>query len=354
MVDSLDSGGAEHIAVMLANNLPQDRYRAYLCASRQAGSLKSCIQDHVVFYDLQRKGRFDIFAVCRFMNIIRREQIHIIHTHTTSLFLGVMLCILDPNLRLVWHDHFGLHELKPRSVYLYRLFAHRAAAIFTVTQKLANWAVRVLGISQDKVIYLPNFIDSKQTPAFPIELPGKTGKRIVCVANIRPQKDHLTLIRALSQVVQVEPKAHLILVGAETDSQLAERARDEVRRLGLEPNLTWLGSRQDVPLILMHCDIGVLSSVSEGFPVTLLEYGRAGLSVVATRVGECAEILEDGSAGLLVPPGDPDALATSILQLLANSSLRIRLGERLANRVKWEYSVETIINRVCEVYESIL
>ena len=63
LVDSLASGGAEHVAVMLANNLPQERYRSYLCASRQAGPLQSQIQPHVTFYDLRRKGNFDFFAI---------------------------------------------------------------------------------------------------------------------------------------------------------------------------------------------------------------------------------------------------------------------------------------------------
>jgi len=354
LVDSLASGGAERVAVMLANNLPREHYRAYLCASRRVGPLQRHIESHVTFYDLRRKGLIDFKALLRLVGLTRQEHIHIVHAHTTSLFFGAALCWLNPSLSLVWHDHVGLQEMNSRPVFLYRPFAVRAQAVFAVTRKLADWAVCVLGIPENRVMYLPNFVEAQSLSSGYLDLPGQSGKRIVCVANIRSQKDHLTLVRAMAQVERVEPSSHLILVGAETNPKLANQVREETRRLGLERNLTWLGSRQDIPWILAHCDIGVLSSASEGFPVTLLEYGRAGLAAVATQVGECAEILDEGAAGILVPPSTPDSLASGLLRLLQSPDLRARLGERFRGRVKQNYSVETIMKQVCKVYERIL
>jgi glycosyltransferase involved in cell wall biosynthesis len=354
LVDSLASGGAEHVAVMLANNLPQERYRVYLCASRKAGALQSKIQPHVRFYDLRRKGRFDVWAILRLAQFTRHEQIDIIHAHTTSLFLGALLTLINPKLKLIWHDHFGEQENKLRPAWFYLPFARRARAVLTVTRKLGDWSVRSLGLPQERVHYLPNFVEAQASFNSTLHLPGAPDKRIVCVGNIRLQKDHLTLVRAFAQVVKSEPQAHLILIGAETDPQLAKQARQESQSLGLESNLTWLGPRDDVPAILAGCGIGVLSSVSEGFPVVLLEYGRAGLAVVAAQVGECAEILAGGEAGILVPPSNPDALAAALLRLLQSPALRTQLSARLTERVKQNYSVETIMKRVCQVYETIL
>lgn len=354
LVDSLASGGAEHVAVMLANNLPQDRYRVYLCASRHAGPLQNQLQPCVTFYNLRRKGRFDVFAMIRLAEFIHREHIDIVHAHGSSLFLGAALCLPNPKLHLIWHDHFGIQGIKPRPNYLYLPFAHHAKVVFTVTKELANWSARSLRLPKERVHYLPNFVEAQQLMSIPLDLPGTTGKRLVCVANIRAQKDHLTLLRALAQVVKVEPQAHLFLVGAENDPHLANQVRQESQRLGLASNVSWMGPREDVPLILANCDIGVLSSVSEGFPVVLLEYGRAGLAVVATQVGECAEILRDGEAGILVRPSSPDALALALLRLLNSNALRNQLGEQLNERVKQNYSVEKIVQRVCQSYENIL
>jgi glycosyltransferase involved in cell wall biosynthesis len=354
LVDTLAAGGAEHVAVMLANNLPQDRYRVYFCASRQAGPLQSEIQSHIMFYDLRRKGRFDVFAIIRLAEFIRHEHIGIIHAHTTSLFLGAILTLVNPRLKLVWHDHAEQKSAGEWRVLVYRPFVRQAQAVFTVTRGLARWAVLSLGLPKDRVLYLPNFVEAQQPICISLVLPGVIGKRLVCVANIRSQKDHLTLLQAFNQVIKDEPQAHLLLVGAESDSYLAEQVRQESWRLGLESNLTFLGPREDVPLILANCDIGVISSVSAGFPVVLLEYGRAGLAVVATQVGECAEILEEGEAGLLVPPSNPDSLAAALLRLLKSPALRTQLGEQLDQRVKQNYGVKTIVSQVCQVYEQII
>jgi glycosyltransferase involved in cell wall biosynthesis len=307
-----------------------------------------------MFYDLRRKSLFDVSAILRLLEFIRLERIGLIHAHSSSLFFGVTLCLLNSRLRLIWHDHFGLQGIKSRPVYLYFIFAKRANAVFSVTRELARWSVQSLGLAKERVLYLPNFVEAQQPITISLDLPGTAGKRLVCVANIRLQKDHLTLLRAFAQVVKVDPQVHLFLVGAENDPHLANQARQESHRLGLASNVSWVGPRENVPLILANCDIGVLSSVSEGFPVVLLEYGRAGLAVVATQVGECAEILEEGEAGLLVPPSNPDSLAAALLRLLKSPALRTRLGERLNQRVKQNYSAETIVNQVCQIYEQIL
>jgi glycosyltransferase involved in cell wall biosynthesis len=354
LVDSLASGGAEHVAVMLANNLPMDTCRSYLCASRRTGPLQSELRPEVGFLDLQRKNRFDIAAILKLARFSQQENIQIIHAHTSSLFLGVIVSLINPRIKLVWHDHVGRHEIKSRSRFLYGFFARRASIIFTVSRDLASWAVNTLGLPKERVLYLPNFVEMQQYDSKSLNLPGHRGKRVVCVANVRVQKDHLTLLQAFSKVVKSEPNAHLLLVGGDTDTILAKQARKTSRELNLESNVSWLGPREDVPSILSNCDIGVLSSVSEGFPVVLLEYGQAGLAVVATRVGECAEILEDGEAGILVHPSDPDELADEILHLLNSQDLRVRFGERLAERVKQNFSVETVINQVRQVYERIL
>ncbi|MCG3146240.1 MAG: N-acetyl-alpha-D-glucosaminyl L-malate synthase [Gammaproteobacteria bacterium] len=353
LVDSLALGGAEHMAVLLANNLPESRYRAYLCASRQAGALQDKIQPHVIFYNMRRKGRFDLLSVFRLAKFIRRENIGILHAHTTSLFLGVILCWMLPSLRLVWHDHFGEQGMRAHPVWLYRSFARRADIVFCVTRELADWSVHSLGLPVERVRYLPNFIETLP-PITQIILPGEAGKRIVCVANIRLQKDHLTLLRALARVIQVDARAHLFLVGAETDPALAKQARQESLRLGLDAHVSWLGLRNDVPDLLEQCDIGVLSSISEGFPVALLEYGRAGLAVVSTQVGQAAEILENGRAGALVPRSDPEALAEQLIQMLQSPSVRRQFGERLQARVLREYGVESIVQRVCGIYETLI
>jgi glycosyltransferase involved in cell wall biosynthesis len=106
--------------------------------------------------------------------------------------------------------------------------------------------------------------------------------------------------------------------------------------------------------VLKACDIGVLSSASEGMPLALLEYGMNGLPAVATRVGQCAEVLDHGRAGLVVPPGASADLAEAIISLLNSPDRRASLGERLRQRTAQAYSADACVNQICGVYDRVL
>ena len=182
---------------------------------------------------------------------------------------------------------------------------------------------------------------------------GTSGSRIVCVANFRAQKDHLTLLRAMALVIRQVPTVHLLLVGAATEPEYSAVVRREIVQQGLEGNITLLGAAR-LYAILKACDIGVLSSASEGLPLALIEYGMAGLAAVATNVGQCGEVLDEGRAGILVPPASPEQLAEALLSLLKFPERRLALGKQLHRRVQERYSPGPIMDQVCQVYERVL
>jgi glycosyltransferase involved in cell wall biosynthesis len=118
--------------------------------------------------------------------------------------------------------------------------------------------------------------------------------------------------------------------------------------------VTLFGIRQDVPEILRGCDIGILSSTSEGLPVALIEYGIAGLAAVATSVGQCPEVLDGGKCGVLVPAADSRALAEAILGLLRDVDRSRTLGVSLKNRVEAVYGVAAGISSIEAFYNDVL
>ena len=128
----------------------------------------------------------------------------------------------------------------------------------------------------------------------------------------------------------------------------------ELATAGLAAHVSLLGCRDDVAAVLKGCDVGVLSSSSEGLPLALIEYGMAGLASVATRVGQCAEVLDAGRAGLLIPPCEPAALATAILTLLESPQQRALLGGQLRERVHQVYSDGPAMHQIGAVYETVL
>ncbi|MCP4655052.1 MAG: glycosyltransferase family 4 protein, partial [bacterium] len=299
--------------------------------------------------------RFSPWAAAKLVRFLRTHRIAILHAHSTSVFIAALAARFSPGTRLVWHDHFGRHDVEARPAWLYRPPVRRAAGVIAVSPQLAEWSRCVLGVEATRVCYLPNFVvadDGGREPAS--ELPGVAGRRIVCVANLRPQKDHGTLVRAMAEVVERVPESHLLLVGQVIDPRYGEEIRRRIRHHRIEESVTLLGERRDVAAILRSSDVAVLSSVSEGMPLALLEYGAAAVPVVATRVGRCPEILDEGEAGRLVSPGDAQGLAAALTGLLRDPGLRRRLADALHRRVHRQYSPEAVISRLHDLYDTVL
>ncbi|MGD9901849.1 MAG: glycosyltransferase [Vicinamibacterales bacterium] len=357
LVDTLDIGGAEQMAVNLANAMPRPRYRVTLCTTRRDGPLADGVAADVTRLRLARRGRFDLGAVRTLADYLRTERVDLLHAHGTSLFIarlaaGRLAKVERP--ALLWHDHFGRYATEERPRWLYRWATSGIGGVMAVNTALVDWSRRRLGVPDGQSWYVPNFVFAAPVGGDPPELPGGRDRRVVCVANLRPQKDHLTLVRAMGIVVQTLPDTHLLLVGSAPDAGHLARVRAEIQQLGLDDRVAIVGPRNDVPSIIRHCAVGVLSSSSEGLPLALIEYGMAGLPAIGTDVGECAAVLDHGRAGLLVPPRSPGRLADALLELLRSPVRRSRLGSRLQAHVERWFGPEEGVRRVGAIYDAVL
>ena len=354
IIDTLVAAGAERVAVNIVNHLPRDKYVPYLCTTRSDGPLDALVAPGVIRLRLQRKSRFDLGAVVRLRRFVRDNKIRVLHAHSSALFIA-RFATLGLNTEIIWHAHYGRHAAEDERAYRYRLAAFRIRGVMTVNRELADWCSRRLRVPSGSVWYVPNpvALDGGQIDAVP-SLPGFKGTRIVCVANFRSEKDHLTLIRAMKRVVPEMPTAHLLLAGKCNDAAYLEAVQSEIAASGVENSISILGERHDIAAILPMCDIGVLSSVSEGLPMSLLEYGAAGLPAVATEVGQCPDVLDHGRAGVLVPPGSVDGLARGLVSLLRSPERRADLGERLRVRVNETFSPEKVMSQICQIYDTVL
>jgi glycosyltransferase involved in cell wall biosynthesis len=354
ITDSLAIGGLERVAVNLANSLSPAQFHSHLCVTRNGGPLENLVGINVTRFNLDRTGRYDLGAIWRLRKYIREHKIQILHAHGTSLFIASLVSRFQPKPAVIWHDHFGRCGTEQRSVRRYKAAAKKAGGVISVNQTLADWARNELEISNERVWYIPNFVSEPKSVASVPDLPGKKGSRIICVANLRPQKDHLNLFHAMKMVVRSFPDAHLVLAGSADDHGALEKIKQSISLLRLTANISWLGPRNDIAAILRGCDIGVLSSISEGLPLALIEYGLAELPSVSTNVGQCAEVLDSGRAGILVPPGSPVALSDAIVALLKSPEKRAALGCEFAKRVRATYGAETVLNQISKVYETVL
>lgn len=355
VVDALNIGGAERVAVNLVNLLPRERFAPYLCATRSEGPLSQFVAPHVTRLCLERRGKLDTAALRQFTRFVEEQGIAIVHAHASALFFSRLAAALSGKCALIWHDHYGRADFGDRSAWLYRLATRGISGVIAVNERLADWCRDELRVPADRVWYVPNLVESPEGDnGAPVELAGEPGKRIACVANFRPQKDHPNLLQAMARVRRRTPGAHLFLIGDSADPAYVARIRAQITEMGLDSAVTYMGPRNDVPAILQRCSIGVLSSASEGLPLALLEYGKHGLAAVSTAVGQCPEVLDEGGAGVLVPPGSPEELGDAIVGLLEDSERRAELAARFRERVEERYSARTIMREICGIYERVL
>jgi len=159
------------------------------------------------------------------------------------------------------------------------------------------------------------------------------------VARLAPQKDHRTLIEAARLV----PEADFVVAG---EGEL----RDELERLARGSNVRFLGTRDDIPAVLASLDAFAFPSLFEGLCVAVIEAQAAGVPVVATPVGGIRETVVDGETGLVVPTGDPPALAAAIRRLLEDRPLAEALAAEAKRRVRERFSVERMVEETLRLY----
>ena len=173
------------------------------------------------------------------------------------------------------------------------------------------------------------------------------------VANYnRPVKGVSYFLDAIPAIVSEVPSARFVFLGG--GAKEGPALRDKARALGIEPFVTFTGHRRDVHRFYEMMDISVLTSLSEGLSVTLLESMSHGLPVVATNVGGNPEVVIDGRTGYLVPPKDDHSLADRIIKLARDPDLRIRMGEEGRRRVERDFQLRDVANRYLDLYRSMI
>ena len=177
IIDSLDAGGAEKMAVNYANELSNKIAFSGLVVSRSQGQLINQLDKKVNYLYLNKKRTIDVLAIYKLVKFVKKNKIEIVHAHSTSFFLGFLIKIFVPSLKLIWHDHYGdsdfLHK-RPATILLFIIRFYDGAIV--VNNKLELWAKNKLNAKN--IIYLPNFPSEEFATNSKTVLKGTSGKRI--------------------------------------------------------------------------------------------------------------------------------------------------------------------------------
>ncbi len=351
LIDTLEAGGAERMAVNIANGLAQKEHASYLCATRRGGLLEGDLQLIEDYLILDKKGKFDIRSFLFFFKWLKKNQIELIHAHSTSIYLAILAKIRYRHLKIVWHDHYGLSDsLDKRPHRPLKICARYIDATIAVNEKLKSWAKEVLNLR--KVHFLPNFARLSPSTKPVTQLFGEEGKRVVCLANLRPQKNHLILINEFEKCHAQHPEWTLHLVGQSFQDEYAQQIEDRIKAVHLENSVFLYGSCPDVKNVLHQATIGVLVSISEGLPIALLEYADAQLPVIVTDVGQCASVV--GDRGVVIKSAH-NLFSNALKQLYLHSQEeREAMGSRFRESVQQNYSEQAFFKKLLPIYSGLV
>lgn len=342
IIDSLETGGAERMALNYANELSNLIEFSGLVVTRNEGMLTENVNKNVDYFFLDKKSTFDIKVLFKLRNYISKNKINFIHAHSTSFFFAFLLKLTLPKIKLIWHDHYGDSEfLSKRPTFLFKIVIPFFDGVIVVNQKLKLWNQNVLRFKN--TICLPNFVIFENNEIKSTFLAGKNNKRIVCLANLRPQKDHFMLLEIAKKIMKTNPDWTFHLVGKDFKDEYSEKLKNAVYDFKLNENVFIYDAKKDIQNILNQATIAILTSKSEGLPVSILEYGLNSKAVISTDVGDIATILINNFNGYLVESGNIENFYDAILRLIENTELITTFGKNLNETVNKKFNIKIVV-----------
>jgi glycosyltransferase involved in cell wall biosynthesis len=301
------------------------------------------------------KRPIDPAAVARLTNLFRRHAIDVVHSHefTMAVYGSTAARLLAIPHVMTMHGGLTVTNALRRRVAL-RWAIRRSAHAVAVSAATGIQFAGDLGISETAFTVVHNGVPLTYGNAERVhrEFGCKDGETVIlAVGNLERNKNHRMLIDALARLrtAGLEVPWRAIIAGGRGGDQHADLL-DYSRTNGLDDRVHIATGRSDIADLQALADVFVMPSLREGLPMALLEAMVAGNAIVASRTGGIPEAIVNGREGLLVPPGDIDALTHAIGALLRNPRQRESLGAAARQRANLDFSVEVMTDRYLDLY----
>lgn len=364
VVHSLHIGGAELLVTDLSRAL-RDRFRFVFACLDGDGPLADQLrgEGHIVEV-LNRKAGVDWRCGRRLARFLAEHNVAAIHAHQYAPFFYSLLARgLGQQPPIVFTEHGRQHPDHPRykRIVCNRLLMRAKDRVIAVGEAVRHALIANEGIPASRVEVLFNGVklepyraaasNQKLRAAMRRELGlSESDFVVVQVARLNALKDHATAARTIARTTHQAANIRWLIVG---DGEQRGALEAAVQSLGVGHVTKLLGTRRDVPRLLAAADACLLSSISEGIPLTLIEAMAARLPVVSTDVGGVAEVVVPEVTGLLAPSGDDALLADHLLRMDADRMFASRLGRHGAARAEELFSFQQMADGYTRVFEQL-
>ncbi len=363
VIHALGVGGAEVLVDQMLR-LHSNEFRCVVAVLDDIGELGERLQrDGFTLKHLHRHPGIDRGCAKRLRKFADEEGAEILHAHQYTPFFQAMLSRgLFGTRPVVFTEHgrhFPDHPSRKRSV-VNRLMLRSYDRLIGCGGAVRQALIDNEGLPESRVEVIYNGVDleslGKPTLGARERIRSEfkfaaTDLVAVLVARLHSLKDHQTALRAVDAARKQIPGLRLLLVG---DGDQRAAIEETICKRGLEECVTLAGTREDIADLLAASDVFLMSSISEGIPLTVIEAMAARRPVVSTSVGGLPELVEHGVSGFLAPSGDDAQLAASLIELYRSPALRNQMADVAAKSAREKFSLDGMLDSYRNVYRQVL
>ena len=317
IISRLDSGGAEKVFVDICNMLDRNGYQVTVLYTRSPGQLSKLLNNKVNQISLNRASRINLFAIFKFMKLVKNYSTIHIHLRNTFFFSKVIMSLIpNKSWNIVFHDHFGTIDIDKRVPLLFKILKKDYKYV-GVSKTLCDWADK--NLPETKGIFkLPNIRiieNSKNSKLFKNQYNAKTKLKLIQVSNVHPIKNIEHSVKIIYEI-RKKMNVHLTIYGYKADVQYYKKLITLMESLGLRNSIDFVHDELDVPSILHEYHFGLYPSISESGPLVLIEYLSKGLPFLTFNTGEVVKQLKERFPHFVINNHDVNEWVERILTLI--------------------------------------
>lgn len=359
VIDTCGPGGAETVFLQIASRLDSVRFQSFAAVGGPGWLADRLIEHQITPCIAPASGTFNLRYLAALRHIARKCDIDLIlaHLYGSAVYASMAGTLMSIPVISVLHGHTDVAPSGRFSGVKSALVRRGSRKLVFVSRRLKTHLKPLLRLTDSHCAVIPNGVDTAvfrpdRNRFLRTELGLSADTALIgAIGNVRGPKAYDILLRATRSLVGRSQRYHLVIAG-DCANDLGRQLKQLSCELGIDSHVTFLGLRADVARILNNLDAFVLSSHTEGFSIACIEAMACGVPVIATRSGGPEEILE-GEAGVLVPTGDPEALALGIERVIASKDLAAAMTAKAMQRVHERYSLAAMISRYEDLLESV-
>ena len=357
IVLSLDMGGLERMVIQLIQGLLKRDVRITLVCLEQEGDLVDQLaKDNLQIIAFNKSPGLRFELANKIAGLVKSLNVDVIHSHNSGphFYAALAVPLLLNKKKLIHTKHGRDDPDNVKKVLLNKISSFFTHTVVAVSSDASDVCRDIEGISPKKLAVIENGIDL--SPYFDIDREAQTQRinsgeiRLIHVGRLSLEKNQQLLLRVFASMLQTYPQASLTICGdGNQKAALVELAES----LNISDKIDFVGAVNDVPQRLSSHDAFVLSSITEGLPLAIIEAMAGGLPVVSTDVGGMREVIINGENGYLVPSQDEQALLQALLSLCADPLHLQTMGDTAKDIIHANYSLNKMVDQYLRLYQSV-